>query len=421
MKTFITAILRFLGKHIIQKYHPEVIGITGSVGKTGVKEAARQILSRQFRVYASTDSYNTDIGVALTILGEKSPGHSLTGWLRVIARGARLWLLRSSQYPEIVLLEMGADRPGDIQHLTAAAPCSVGVVTAITPVHLSTFKTVEKIARETRAVITHLPRTGIAVLNRDDELVHRMQGKTDADIITFGFHADADVRGSDVQFRVDSDTGWPAGIQCKVTSKGSMVPLYIPGVVGEQAVYAVLAAIAIALSQGMNLVEISKAVQRLDLPPGRMRLIPGIKDTLLLDDTYNASPASVRAAIETLSQISVHAGARRCVVLGDMLELGKYTDDAHREAGLRIAEHEFDLALFVGEAMKTAARAAREAGMEETRAVSFSHQGDAGRFLQEWLRQGDVVLVKGSRAMRMEAVVKEVMASPLHAQELLVH
>ena len=207
----------------------------------------------------------------------------------------------------------------------------------------------------------------------------------------------------------------------KVIYNGSIVPMYLSGIVGEHSIYRASAAIAIALVFGMNLVEISTVLKDIKMPPGRMRLIKGIKDTLLIDDSYNASPAAVRAGLETLSRIEITGNGERYAVLpGDMLELGQQTENSHREVGLRVAELGIDFFITVGEAMKDSAIAAKEAGMPENSVVCLNSAEEAGRFLQEKMQTGDVILIKGSRAMRMERVVKEVMAEPERAEELLV-
>ncbi len=171
---------------------------------------------------------------------------------------------------------------------------------------------------------------------------------------------------------------------------------------------------------GVNLVDGAQALNRLAPLPGHMCLILGIKNTLIIDDTYNSSPAPVKSALATLAQIQTKDGAQRYAVLADMLELGPETEAAHREVGLRVAELGIDYLIVVGEASKHTAQAAREAGMEEHRIAAFADSVSAGKFLQEKLREGDVILVKGSQSMRMERVVKEIMAEPLDAPNLLV-
>lgn len=421
MKTIVEKLLGWLAKMIVRKYRPEVVGVTGSLGKTSVKDITVGILRHSFSVRGNHSSYNNELGVPLTIVGVKSPGKSFVGWFLIFCQAIKLLFLRDENYPEILVLEMAANRPGDLEKLVKIAPCHVGLVTSVSPAHLKFFKTVKKVSQEKRLIVSHLKKTDYAILNRDDAEVYEMGKKTDADVISFGFHPSADVRTSDVTIKFkDNDKQRPEGLFFKVIYQGNIVPMYLSGIIGEHSVYRASAAIAVALIFGMNLVEISNALRDVVMPPGRMRLIPGIKDTLLVDDSYNASPLAVKAAMETLSLIPIQGNGERYVVLGDMLELGAQTENSHREVGLRVAELGIDFLITVGEAMKGAAAAAKEAGMPENSVASFNTAEEAGRFLQEKIQTGDLILIKGSRAMHMEKVVKEVMAEPDKAGELLV-
>jgi len=421
MKNLVEKLLGWLAKRIVKKYHPEIVGITGSVGKTSVKEITVGILRHSFSVRGSHKSYNNELGVPLTIIGVKSPGKSSAGWLNVFWQAIKLLICRDTDYPEILVLEMAANHPGDLEKLIKIAPCHISVVTSVSPSHLKFFKTVKKVAQEKRMLVSNLKKTDYAVLNRDDAEVFEMGKKTDADVITFGFHPEADVRTSDVVIKLSEDERpWPEGLYFKVIFKGSIVPMYLPGIIGEHSVYRASAAIAIALIFGMNLVEISNALRDIVMPPGRMRLLLGIKNTFLIDDSYNASPSAMKAALETLSHVAIIGNGERYAVLGDMLELGQQTENSHREVGLRVAELGIDFLITAGEAMKGAAAAAKEAGMPENSIASFNTAEEAGKFLQEKIQTGDVALIKGSRAMHMERIVKEVMVEPERANELLV-
>lgn len=420
LKILVKKFLKYLVKKILRKYNPDVIGITGSMGKTSVKQIAVGILRNKFKVRASFNSYNTLIGLALTVIGKKSPNRSVWGWLSILSSGFKLIFKKNPDYPEVLILEIAANKPGDLKKVMEMIDLDVGVVTAIGPTHLEFFKTMKKVAQEKRRVISSLSKTGVAILNRDDSEVYEMRSKTGADILTFGFHPDADVRASDVNFKIDQETGKLEGMIFKLIYKGNVVPVFLPGIIGEHIIYPSLAAIAIALAQGVNLVEISQSLQNVLMPPGRMRLLAGIKGTLLIDDSYNASLAPMRSALETLAQCSIKPGGEKYAVLGDMLELGASTTDSHREVGLRVAEAGVDFFITVGEAMKAASRAAQEGGLDERQIASFNNSQEAGKFLQEKLKSNDIVLIKGSRAMRMERVVKEVMAKPERAGELLV-
>ena len=413
--------LKVFSKIILKKYKPDIVGITGSVGKTSAKEAIAAVLQSKFVVRRSTKNYNNEIGVPLAIIGvEKTPGKSVWGWLAVIFKAKKLILKRDKNYPEILVLEMGADKPGDIQYLTEFAPCKVGVLTFISHAHTEFFKTIKKIAQEKRIIISHLRQDGFAVLNFDNELVMQNANTTKAEIITYGFKEGADLQATDVNVLKDEQTGWPMGLNFKVLYKGSVVPVYLPGMIAKSAISTALSGLAVGTIFGVNLVEGAQALSKVEGLPGRMRLIPGIKGTLIIDDTYNSSPEAAKAAVEALAQVAVKEdGAKRYAALGDMLELGAETENAHRELGFKVAEMGIDYLITVGEAAKHTAQAAKEAGLGEHAIASFANSGEAGRFLQEKLKPGDVVLAKGSQGGRMEKLVKEVMAEPLQAANLL--
>ncbi len=411
--------LKIISRKILKKYNPDVVGISGSLGKTSVKDISVQILKKKFRTRGSLDSYNTRIGVPLAIIGKKSPNHSFWGWLNVLLRGVILCLKTDKFYPEVLVLEMAANRPGDMKYFSELSSCNVGVVTAVSPVHLKFFKTIKKLFREKRLLVSNLEKTGYAILNRDDKDVYMMRKKTDADIISYGFHPGSTVRASDVHYKFDRQTNWPQGVFFKVIHKGSVVPVYLPHVVGEHIIYPVLAAISIAVVFGLNLVEISRALQEICMPAGRMRILPGIKGTLLIDDSYNASPDSMKAALHTFSNIFVERDCRRIAVIGDMLELGSQSDRYHKEIGIRIHELKIDFLITVGPSAKAAARSAVDVGLNPDRVASFDNRVQAGLFLQQKLNKGDIILLKGSRAMSMEKIVKEVVADPTRTDHIL--
>ncbi|TSC83739.1 MAG: UDP-N-acetylmuramoyl-tripeptide--D-alanyl-D-alanine ligase [Parcubacteria group bacterium Gr01-1014_13] len=420
LKSLLQYCLRVLSKKILNKYKPDIIGITGSVGKTSAKEAIATVLQSKFAVRRSTKNYNNEIGVPLSIIGvEKTPGRSILGWLAVIFKAKKLIFLRDKNYPKILVLEMGADKPGDIEYLTNFAPCKVGVLTLISHAHTEFFKTIKKIAQEKRIIISHLRQDGFAVLNFDNELIMQNANATKGEVITYGFKEGADLRATDVNILKNEQTGWPTGLNFKVLYKGNVVPVYLPGVIAKSAISAALSGLAVGTVFGVNLVDGAQALGGLESLPGRMRLIAGIKNTLIIDDTYNSSPEGARAAVETLAQVAIKDGAERYAALGDMLELGPETENAHRELGFKVAELGIDNLITVGEAAKYIAQAAKEAGLDEHRISSFATSGEAGRFLQEKLKPGDVVLAKGSQGGRMEKLVKEVMAEPLQAAKLL--
>lgn len=413
--------LKYFSKKIIKKYRPDVIGITGSIGKSSSKEAIATVLATKFNVRKSQKNYNNEIGVPLTIIGiDKTPGRSIFGWLRVFLKAKNLLFIKNKNYPEILVLEMGADKPGDIPYLVDIAPCKVGVLTYISHAHTEAFKTIKKIAQEKRVIISHLQRDGFAVLNFDNEMVMQNANTTKAEIVTYGFKDGADFRATDVNFINDENSLWPIGLNFKLNYKGNIVPVFLPEAIAEHIIPSALCALAVGNIFGVNILDAIHSLREWEPMAGHMRIIDGIKNTLIIDDTYNSSPEAAKSALLTLSKISVKEGAKKIAALSDMLELGPETENAHREIGFKVAELGIDFLITVGEASKHTAVAAREASMNDNQIVSFADSISAGKFLQEKLHRNDVVLIKGSQGLRMERIVKEVMAEPLDAEKLLV-
>ncbi len=426
MKTILYALLRFYTRKIIQKYKPQIIGITGSIGKTSTKEAVFTVLSAKYKIRENIKNYNNEIGVPLTFIGCESAGKNPFKWLGVFWRAQKLLLMRDANYPEYVVVEMGADKPGDIRYLVDMVPLNVAIITSISESHIEKFgNKIENIYKEKTDIIRFLPNTSYAVLNFDDERVAKSVKETDAQVRSYGFAEGADFQALEVlvsgqAFDDNTDVAHIRGVSFKVSHGGSTMPFMLPKVLGSQHINSALAACAVGVIYGMNLIEISEALRKYCPPNGRMNLIEGIKHTLIIDDSYNASPASTRNAIESASMIRLKDSAQTFVVLGDMLELGSHTNLAHAEIGALVASKAFDYLFTVGELGEHIARAARSQGMPEDRVVSFSTSEEAGKFLQDRIEQGDLILVKGSQGVRMEKVVKEIMAEPLRAFELLV-
>jgi UDP-N-acetylmuramoyl-tripeptide--D-alanyl-D-alanine ligase len=414
-------ILRRLARLTIWRYRPGIIGVTGSAGKTSTKMAIKAVLEHDRRVRISSGNLNSDLGLPLTILGDWSAEdlalvsratpagtaklRKMGFWIKVIA--SSLWRIvfpTSGGYPEIVVLEYGADRPGDIKYLLGIARPNISVITAIgdIPVHVEFYAGPDEVAREKGRLIEYLPSGGFAILNGDDPAVMNLQPRTRARVMTFGFDKTCEVRISRFENRVRD--GQPAGISFKLEHGSAVVPVRIDNVFGRAHAYAAGAAAAIGIVFGMNLVSISDALARYAPPESRMQLLPGIKYTNIIDDSYNASLLAMRSALETLKDLP---GKRKVAVLGDMLEIGKYTAEAHETVG-RIAAKSADALFTVGPRAKFIAEAARSAGMKRTAIFSFDTTDEARKPVQDFIKKGDLVLVKGSHSMELNKIVEEI-------------
>ncbi|MBX4211768.1 MAG: UDP-N-acetylmuramoyl-tripeptide--D-alanyl-D-alanine ligase, partial [Candidatus Yanofskybacteria bacterium] len=368
-RNLLQKILTLLAKLYLWRYRPEIIAVTGNVGKTSAKEAIAAVLSSQYRVRSSGGNLNNDIGVPLAILGDwtekyYTEGPSLGFWFEVIL-GALIFLIIPHEYPEILVLEYGADRPGDIGRLARTYRPHIGVVTAVgeTPVHVEFFASPQELAGEKAKLVKNLQPEDYAILNFDDLTVLEMRDKTRARVLTFGRGEGATIRVSNIDFNLD-DSGRPEGISFKVHRDGGFVPFKMLGALGYTQALSAATAIAVGTIYEMNMVDISEALANRVPPPGRMRILPGIRNSVIIDDSYNAAPASMDAALETLRDIPASPRVpsiikRKIAVLGDMLELGALSVPAHQKIG-NLAGRVADILVCVGEKAKLIADAASD-------------------------------------------------------------
>jgi UDP-N-acetylmuramoyl-tripeptide--D-alanyl-D-alanine ligase len=416
MKKILEIILRQISIRILRKYKPQIVGITGSVGKTSAKEAVYGVLAGKYRAKRNIKNYNNEIGLPLTIIGVESPGRSILGWLGVLVAGCRL-LCGRRDYPDMLVLEMGIDRPGDMDYFLTFIRPNVGIMTLVGQSHIEYFESVEHIQKEKGKLLKILAEDGYAIANFDNQLAKEAAEASPAHVLGFAIDGQADVRAESLEYCLSEDIS-RAGIRLNITYQDKIAPVFLPGVLGRPAVYAALAGAAAGLSYGLSLTEIAESLRRLDHPAGRMRLLSGLSSSVIIDDTYNSSPQSATAALEALAAISSSRG-RKIAVLGDMLELGKDADCSHAKIGSLVASLSLDILLAVGPLSEITAKAA-EAGLGQDRVKCFAGPVEAAEYLQQELRSGDLVLVKGSQGMRMEKVVKAMLAEQDMAAGLLV-
>jgi len=409
-KRNLIALLGWLAKKMIKKHQPEIIGITGSMGKTSCKEAVKLVLGSKYQVLAPERSYNTEIGLPLTVFAEKVPVkiYSLLGWLLLILRCFSK-LIFWQNYPKILILEMGADKPGDIGYLTNLAKPHISIVTSVAPTHLLRFKTVEEVAQEKSVIIQCLNKDDFALLNIDDEQVRKMASKTQAKVIFYGFNPQADLVVLDLNQKFPQIT-----FRLKYQNEEACFKLNL---LADYLVYSLLPAIACGIIYGFSLPEIARILKDYRPPKGRMNLIEGVNQSLIIDDSYNSNPQAALAALEVLAKFE----GRKIAALGTMNELGEYEEEGHRLVGQKVAEVA-DLLITVGEpARKYLASEANKSGLPASSIFCFKDSLSAGEFLRSRLEKGDVVLVKGSQNnVRMEWLVEKIMAHPEEAASFLV-
>lgn len=430
LKQIVVSLLTWEARLVLKKYKPKIIGVTGNIGKTSTKDAIFSVVSQHYSARKSVKSYNGELGVPLTVLGRTSAWSgwvSVFGWLAVIFAGLHLLLVKHP-YPEWLVLEVGADRPDDIRRIAAWLPCDIVVMTTIPeiPVHIEFFKDKQELVNEKFSLPLTVGAGGTVIINADDsyqhELLKKISERAETDrprVITYGQSELADLSAREISIRYD-DSGsrrWPSGLGFSLVVADQRLPVNLAGVIGRHHIYVILPAFAVARVLNLSLLEASAALSKHEASPGRLRPLPGIKDTLIIDDSYNASPDAVKAALETLR--AVETTGRRIAILGDMMELGSYTIEAHRQIG-ELVVGACDYLVAVGLRARFIVEGAKGNGFPAEKIGLFDEARAAGRWLQNFIEPGDVILVKGSQSVRLERVVEEIMAQPENKEKLLV-
>lgn len=418
LKKIIAKILELEARLILKKYQPKIIAVTGSVGKTSTKDVIYSVISKSFYTRKSEKSFNSDIGVPLTILGCNNAWSNPIKWLQNIWQGLEL-IIFTKPYPAWLVLEVGADRPGDIKKISQWLKTNIVVITkfANVPAHIEYFKSKEEVIVEKSHLVDSLKHDGTLILNSDDSDVFNLKNKTTNKVLTFGMMGGAEIKATNYSVYYSERTSEPFGVHFKVEYEGNCLPVKIIGTLGTNNIYSSLAALAVGVELGLNLVELVENLSKHITPKGRMSLISGLKRSIIIDDTYNSSPVALNSALETLKDLKT--SKRKIAVLGDMLELGRHTSDAHREAGVVVATA-CDILVTVGLRTRALAESAIDAGLDEDSVLQFDDSLQAGEYLKTIIKEGDIILVKGSQSTRMEKVVYEIMAEPARAGDLLV-
>jgi UDP-N-acetylmuramoyl-tripeptide--D-alanyl-D-alanine ligase len=353
-----------------EKFTPRVIGVTGSVGKSTTKELIWSVLSTRFNTLKSQGNYNNEIGLPLTLL-QLDASH------------------------ERVALEMGMYDLGEITTLCDIAQPHVGVITNVGPVHLERLGTIERIAQAKSELVQALPPQGVAILNYDDPLVRPMAEQTQAAVFTYGLSAEADLWASDVA------SAGLEGIRFTFHYGSEAIHAHLP-LLGRHSVHTALRAALTGLVEGLAWEEIISGLQSLP-SSAQLRLVAvaGPNGSTLLDDSYNASPASTIAALNLLDDL---AATRKIAVLGDMMELGSYEEEGHRKVGCRAADV-VDLLVVIGPRARYIAEEAEACGLAPDAIITLENNQTAVDYLEKILEPQNIVLIKGSLSRKMGEIV----------------
>lgn len=345
-----------------------VIGVTGSSGKTSTKDIIGQVLSQHASTCAPAGSPNNELGLPMTILNTPAKTKN-------------------------IVLEMGMRGIGHIQYLCDIADPTIGVVTNVGQAHVGEVGSIDDIARAKAELVESLPNNGIAILNADDQRVLAMKGRTQAHVVTFGVNDSAHVRATDVKVLSDGTTTFTAVVAGK--EHDVVLPL-----IGAHNVSNALAAIAVGLATGMTLEECAQALETVELKSKwRMERHDLARGIVLINDAYNANPDSMKAAIEALSALT-HAHKKWLVIAG-MHELGPASVDLHRMVGQQALEHGIDHVVVIGDTAQPAADVAGE------RAVWVPDRNAACDYIEKNLADNDAVLIKASRSEGLEVLAQE--------------
>jgi UDP-N-acetylmuramoyl-tripeptide--D-alanyl-D-alanine ligase len=369
------AALEGLARRVLAGRPVKVVGVTGSVGKTTTKEFAASLLAHRFRVLKSEANFNNNLGLALSLL-RLEPGH------------------------EVAVLEMGTSGFGEILTLTRIAPPDIAVITNINPVHLEFLRDIEGVARAKKEILQGARPDGAAVLNGDDPWVKEISRDWTGRRLTFGFGPGLDVRAAAVN-RLGQE-----GMTFELRCLGEKADVRLAFVYQEY-IYNVLAAVGVCVALDLPFATIAEGIP--ELRPfakrgGLIRLAGGIR---LVDDSYNSSPRALEAALKGLAVLSA---GRRVAVLGDMLELGEKEAEYHKGAGRQVAENGWNILVAVGPLGRHLIHGALAAGLDSRSVFLFATAEEAAAQLPSIVREGDLILVKGSHGVHMDLITDRLLA-----------
>jgi UDP-N-acetylmuramoyl-tripeptide--D-alanyl-D-alanine ligase len=366
--------LQELAKFYRQKFNPVVIGVTGSNGKTTTKEMLKDILIEKYKVVATPGNYNNIVGLPLT-------------------------LFKISPETEFLVLEMGTNHRGEIKRLAEISLPQIGVITNIGVTHLQFFRCISNVLSAKMELVQLLPLRGKVVLNIDDPRLRSQIKKIKQKITTFGMNLEARVRASDV---VVSRFGGKEKLSFTVNVERDRERFDLH-CLGRYNIYNALAAISVAKEFGISLSQMANVLRKFKFPKLRMERLKFGRVTII-NDAYNANPTSVKTVLSEF--ISSFPSLRKIVVLGDMLELGGMSRKFHQEIGKIVATSPIYSLITVGKDARFIAQAAGEWGMKRSNIFSFIDKKFASRKLRELLKPDDAVLIKGSRKMALEEIIK---------------
>lgn len=400
-KALIVAILGWQLRRLRRKHNIVTVGVVGSIGKTSTKFAVAQMLGTVKNVRYQEGNYNDIVTVPLVFFNEALPNlFSVTAWLRLFMRNEKQ--IRSEHQPEVVVVELGTDTPGDIAAFRKYMQLDVALITAITPEHMEFFDDLDAVAKEELSIVQYADEL---VCNND--LVADEYRSLIPEAVTYGFDENADYRVS--HYAVDS-----GGARVTVEAGSFSVELQ-PEIISKIQVYSVLAGVIVCRKLGLTNKEIIDSLQALKPVSGRMQLLQGIHQATIIDDTYNASPEAMRAGLEMVFE---HEAPQKIVLLGNMNELGSMSAQAHTDIGMLCDPKKLDEVITLGvDANTYLAAAAEQNGCKVSR---FNSPYEAGEYIQSVTKRGALIFAKGSQnGVFAEEALKPLLADKADESKLV--
>lgn len=418
LKKIAKRILQYQARLVLRKYNPKIIAVVGAVGKTLTRETIYSVLSKKIYIRKSEKSFTTEVGVPLTILGCPYGIVDFFDLIKNIYLGFVL-IWTKQKYPEWILLELDSDKPKDLESVSEWIKPDLLVITAIgeVPSHIETFGDIESFLREKSFMVDAVKRNGVIIYNSDDYLVQKLVENTEVRKVSCGIFSPANISGSDYLLQYGGKGGTtPVGMSFSVVYRKKEYSVSKLEQIGIHIEYASLLAFAVGHEFHISSKDIVSAIQKTKVMNGRSRVVSGIKNSIIIDDTYNASPVAVREFIKIAGK--VNASGRKVLILGDMLELGRYSAVEHRKLAEEVKVNA-DYVITIGFRMRKLAEELLGLSFSEQNIVSFDSVEQASVLIDNLIQEGDLVLVKGSQDMRLEKIVEEIMRHPEDARKIL--
>lgn len=402
-RRFVASILGWQVRRLYKKNNFKVVAVAGSVGKTSTKLAIANVLKAKYRVQYQDGNYNDLVSVPLIFFGEEMPSLlNPLAWLGVFRRNQKKL---KSQYPyDVVVVEVGTDAPGQIKEFASYLKIDLAVLTGVAPEHMEFFDDLGAVAREE----LEITKMSSALLYNKDMINPAFLTGVSVPAMSYGIKQKSSYQTVNIVFKDDK-------CDFEVLKNGQSLLRSSNDLISEPQLYSATAAVAVAAEFGLSAEEIDKGLHNIHPVSGRMQRLGGINNSLIIDDTYNASPEAMKAALETLYRLDA---PHKIAILGNMNELGKYSKEAHEEIGIHCEPRELDLVVTIGsDANQYLAPIATNRGCK---VVSFDDPYKAGEYLKPLIQPGTVILAKGSQnGVFAEEVIKLLLASPADSIKLV--